>query len=550
MFRPMPQPPAVTPPLAVVLSLALAPALALVAMQPLASPSARVAAQPAAAIDLETHWDQRIFGAGDRDEFGVSLASGDWNGDGADDLAVGAWLADSYNDDRRNAGEVYLFFGGAVAHKASTPGLGSAAILYGARKTERVGTALATGDWDADGVADIAIGARFAGLPGDTLSRQGGSVTIVYGGAPAESSLEILDLDRAADLILLGQDEGDRLGQTLHFADLDADGFDDLLVAAVDGDAAKNRRRDSGEIYCFWGRPWKDQSAQYDLIDFPDWRIDGVDPNDGLGRCITSADVDGDDRLDLIVSANFADGGENARTNSGDTYVVFGGSREELTKKNDLARHADCVFYGGRPYENSGVGVAAGDFDGDGRAEIAIGADLADDEQVSRARCGVVYIVRGRERSAWKRRYDLSREADLTLTGKFEDEHIGRNLLALQWGRSNERDLAIAANLASAGSPARERAGRVFLLLGRPDLFANAGQRLVVDATADKVIEGGGAKDQAGYALARLATGGRDRDRLVVGAPFADGPRDERADAGEVYILGSDELSAANRPAP
>jgi hypothetical protein len=529
-----------------------APADTTLHARPDTTPEARpsVAPDTLTAADLASRWDIRIFGADDRDEFGVSLASGDWNGDSVDDLAVGAWLADSYDEDRKNAGEVYIFFGGAVTHKTgSGNGLRSTKILYGSRQGERAGTSVASGDWDADGIADLAIGARFAGLPGDTLSRQGGSVTILYGGAPAESSRDILDLAAVADVVLLGQDEGDRFGQTLHFADLDDDGYDDLLIAAVDGDAHKNNRRDAGEVYCLFGRPWKDDPKVFDLIDFPDWRIDGVDPNDGLGRCIASADIDGDGRLDLVLSANFADGSENAKTNAGETYIVFGGTREELMSKTDLARHADCVLYGSRAYENSGVGLAVGDLDDDGRAEIAIGADLADDDAAERARSGVVYILRGRDRSGYKRRAEVSREVDLTFAGKLEDEHIGRNLLMLSWGGTSALDLAVAANLASAGTPLRERAGRVFLVLGRRDLFATPGQRLILDDTADRLIDGGGAKDQCGYALGRASIPSQTEEHLLIGAPFADGPRDERGDAGEIYVIGSDAPSPS-RPAP
>jgi hypothetical protein len=160
-----------------------------------------------------------------------------------------------------------------------------------------------------------------------------------------------------------------------------------------------------------------------------------------------------------------------------------------------------------------------------------------------------VYILRGRDRSGYKRRAEVSREVDLTFAGKLEDEHIGRNLLMLSWGGTSALDLAVAANLASAGTPLRERAGRVFLVLGRRDLFATPGQRLILDDTADRLIDGGGAKDQCGYALGRASIPSQTEEHLLIGAPFADGPRDERGDAGEIYVIGSDAPSPS-RPAP
>jgi hypothetical protein len=542
-------------PLALLALLAVAaPALAAAPAPPVPPAAAASPLEPRAIphapapIDLHGTWDVLVHGVDEQDEMGIALASGDWNGDGMDDLAIGAWLADSFENDRPNAGEVYLLFGEKIAHRTGASTRPFADLVYGARAGDRWGTAFASGDWDADGIADLAIAARFAGSGEDTVPRRAGQIAILYGGAAPESARQITNLEREADLVVFGADEGDHLGRGLLLADLDGDGLDDLVIAAVDADGTKNAVRDCGEIYCVWGERRTEPQTKVDLFDFNGWSIAGVDPNDGVGRNLATGDFDGDGWLDLALSASFADGAENARTNAGDTYVLFGGSREDLSARRELARHSDCVLFGSAAYENCGVSLAAGDLDGDGLADLAIGANLADEPKETRDMCGAVYVMRGRERGAWKRRADLGRDADLTFVGARESEQIGLTLATLAWGDDAIADLAVGANLATAGTPPRERAGRVFILSGAPGFFDEARAPRVLETAATRIIDGAGPKDQSAFALGRIARA-EGNDRLLVGAPFADGPRDERPDGGEVYILSGGRLMSSP-PAP
>jgi hypothetical protein len=173
-------------------------------------------------------------GAGEGDRFGqVVVVVPDVTGDGLDDLAVGAPSFDGFE---QNGGAVYLLPGTAhpdAIDLATAQADGSG--WYGARiaapwRAAELGTAIVGGDFNGDGVSDFA-----ASAPGFTLDgADRGAIFFWYGPqAGGEMSPE------TADAVLLGASAGDRAGTSLDRADLDGDGFDDLVVGAprAGGDA-------------------------------------------------------------------------------------------------------------------------------------------------------------------------------------------------------------------------------------------------------------------------------------------------------------------------
>jgi len=267
--------------------------------------------------------------AGDLLGFSVSGA-GDVDGDGFADLIVGALLADPSG--LNNAGSAFVFSGAD----------GSQLFRFdGAAADDRLGFSVSgAGDVDGDGFADLIIGAYFADPNG--ISQAGSA--FVFSGADG-SQLFRFDGSAASDL----------LGNSVSGAgDVDGDGFADLIVGAFAADPGG--LADAGSAFVFSGA---DGSQLF--------RFDGSAASDLLGNSVSGAgDVDGDGFADLIVGARQAD--PNGLGNAGSAFVFSGADGSQLFRFDGAA--ADDLL----GWSVSG----AGDVDGDGFADLIVGAWLAD----------------------------------------------------------------------------------------------------------------------------------------------------------------------------
>ncbi|KQP65232.1 hypothetical protein ASF41_21990 [Methylobacterium sp. Leaf111] len=181
-------------------------------------------------------------------------SAGDINGDGFDDLIVGAWTADP--NSLRDAGSSYVVFGHADDF---SPTLALSSLngsngfrLDGAAVNSSSGDSVSSaGDVNGDGFDDLIVGARFA-APNGSFS---GSSYVVFGHAGGFSSTVALSsLNGSTGFRLDGAAYGDRSGKTVSSAgDVNGDGFDDLIVGAYGVDA--NGLGDAGSSYVVFGGP-------------------------------------------------------------------------------------------------------------------------------------------------------------------------------------------------------------------------------------------------------------------------------------------------------
>ncbi len=306
------------------------------------------------------------------DKFGDALATGDFNGDGFADLAVGvpgeSVGAISF------AGAVNVVYGspqGLTAGGNQFWNQDSPGIEGSAGFDEAFGLALATGDFNDDGFADLAVGVPWEGGSLNPL----GVVNVIYGSPNGLT---------ATGNQLWGQDSpgvkgvaegGDGFGAALSAADYNGDGFADLAVGVA---GERIGTTPVGGVNILYGSPAGLTAAENQLWtqDSPGVK-DIAEYLDAFGHTLTSADFDGDGYADLAVGATLEAIG--SITEAGAVNVMYG-SASGLSAAGNQFWHQDSPGIKGvaQYSERFSYALASGDFDGDGFWDLAAGVPVED----------------------------------------------------------------------------------------------------------------------------------------------------------------------------
>lgn len=429
----------------------------------------------------------------------------DFNSDGIADILIGAAQE---NTGGLDAGAAYVFYG-SNALAASISASSANVKLIGETTDDQLGSSVASGDVNNDGIADIIVGAPFENTGGSDA----GAVYVFYGSTSLASSIDA----SLANVKLTGEDADDRFGTSITSGDVNKDGIADIIVGATGDDSGGSN---AGAAYIFYGSSTLSSSIDASVANV---KLVGENANDFFGQSAATGDVNNSGISDIIVGAIGEDTGGGI---AGAVYVFYGST--SLAASID-ASAANVKIIGEDGGDQLGISVATGDVNGSGILDILAGADQ---NTAGGSAAGAAYVFYGSASLASS--IDAS-AANVKLIGEDDEDNFGISISSGDVNNNGITDILVGAQQTGPGI---SHQGAAYVFYGSTSLPSS------IDASLANVKFSGEAEDDT-FGISVSSGGDINLDGIIDLIVGATGNAGGGTDRGAAYIqYGSSSLSS------